>query len=172
MNEATNNVNDIVEYEITSETTCEVVKVEGELTEVSIPEAVIIEGIQYAVTSVADRAFYGCKELESVEFPDSVEDIGGFVFCNCENLRKVKLPAELTKVNSCTFEGCKSLEQIEIPDSVTMIGDWAFLNCEKLRAIDLPSGLKTLKGGAFQGCASLKHIELPSGLTEMERGVF
>ena len=27
MNEATNNVNDIVEYEITSETTCEVVKV-------------------------------------------------------------------------------------------------------------------------------------------------
>ena len=172
MNEATNNVNDIVEYEITSETTCEVVKVEGELAEVTIPEAVIIEGIQYAVTSVADRAFYGCKELESVEFPDSVEDIGGFVFWDCENLRKVKLPAGLTKVNSCMFKGCKSLEQMELPDSVTMIGDWAFLNCEKLRAIDLPSGLKTLKGGAFQGCASLKHIELPSGLTEMESGVF
>ena len=135
MNEATNNVNDNVEYEITSETTCEVVKLEKELTEVTIPEAVIIEGIQYAVTSVADRAFYGCKELESVEFPDSVESIGGFVFSDCENLRKVKLPAGLTKVNSCTFKGCKSLEQIEIPDSVTMIGDWAFLNCEKLRTI-------------------------------------
>ena len=172
MNEATNNVNDIVEYEITSETTCEVVKFEGEFTEVNIPETVIIEGIQYAVTSVADRAFYGCKELESVEFPDSVEDIGGFVFWDCENLRKVKLPAGLTKVNSCTFRGCKSLEQMELPDSVTMIGDWAFLNCEKLSAIELPSGLKTLKGGAFQGCASLKHIELPSGLTEMESGVF
>ena len=172
MNEATNNVNDNVEYEITSETTCEVVKLEKELTEVTIPEAVIIEGIQYAVTSVADRAFYGCKELESVEFPDSVESIGGFVFSDCENLRKVKLPAGLTKVNSCTFKGCKSLEQIEIPNSVTMIGDWAFLNCEKLRTIELPSGLKILKGGVFQGCASLKHIELPSRLTELERGVF
>ena len=105
MNEATNNVNDIVEYEITSETTCEVVKVEGELTEVTIPEAVIIDGKQYAVTAVADRAFYGCKELESVELPDSVEDIGGFVFCDCENLSKVKLPAGLTKINTFTFKG-------------------------------------------------------------------
>ncbi len=172
MNEEANSVIDNIEYEITSETTCEVVKLEGELTEVIIPEAVIIEGKKYAVTSVADRAFYGCKELESVEMPDSLEDIGIFAFCDCEKLSKVKLPAGLEKIKTFAFKGCKSLEHVELPDSLTTIGDWAFYNCEKLSEIDLPSRLKILKGGAFKGCMSLKRVKLPSGLTEIDKTAF
>ena len=170
--ETVNCVIDKIEYESTSETTCEVVGYEGELKEVTIPEVVSMEGKQYTVTSVASRAFNGCKELEAVVIPDTVENIGGFVFSDCENLSKVKLPAGLTKINTFAFKGCRSLEQIELPDSITTIGDWAFQNCEKLSAIDLPSGLRTLKGGAFQGCIALKHIELPADLTEIESGVF
>ena len=172
MNEGTNSIIDNIEYEITSEDTCEVVKPEGKLTEVIIPETVTINGKEYTVTSVADRAFYGCNELESIEMPDSVEDIGIFTFNDCEKLKKVKLPAGLEKIKTFCFKGCKSLEHIEFPDSLTTIGDWAFYNCEKLSDIDLPSGLKVLKGGAFKGCLSLKHVKLPSGLTEIEKTVF
>ena len=172
MDEETNCVIDGIEYEITSEDTCEVVKPEVELTDVIIPETVTINGKKYTVTSVADRAFNGCKELESIEIPDSVEDIGIFTFSDCEKLSKVKLPSGLEKIKTFCFKGCKSLEHIELPDSLTTIGDWAFYNCEKLSEIDLPSGLKVLKGGAFKGCESLKHVKLPSGLTEIDKTVF
>ncbi len=41
---------------------------------------------------VCDDIFKGHKELERVEFPDTVIEIGGFVFDGCENLKDVKFP--------------------------------------------------------------------------------
>ena len=52
-------------------------------TEIAIPSTVIIEGIEYTVTSIGDSAFYECYKLTSIGIPNSVTSIGDRAFYNC-----------------------------------------------------------------------------------------
>ena len=81
-------------------------------------EAIIPEDQDILV--VYDDIFKGNKELERAEFPDSVIEIGGFVFDGCENLKDVKLPANLNDFWQYAMTRC-GIEAIEIPGSVRRI---------------------------------------------------
>lgn len=85
----------------------------------SIKKVVIGNGI----TSVGDRAFYGCAALTAIQLPQSLKSIG-----------------------SWSFGGCTRLKQVNIPDSVTQIGAYAFGYSEGTEPVPY-SGL-TLTGGA------------------------
>ena len=48
------------------------------------------------VTVLFDGLFSGHAEIERVRIPDTVTDIGEFVFDGCRNLRQISLPAGRT----------------------------------------------------------------------------
>ena len=48
-----------------------------------IPESVTYNGNTYSVTSIGDRAFYGCTGLTSITIPNSVTSIGIQAFYGC-----------------------------------------------------------------------------------------
>ena len=78
--------------------------------------AVIPEG----VTSIGRLAFIR-SEIESVEIPASVTEIGLRAFEQCKNLKRVTFApnSNLTEINITTFGYCDALEYLEIPASVT-----------------------------------------------------
>lgn len=47
------------------------------------------------VTILFDNLFKGHAEIRSVVIPDTVTEIGGFVFDSCCNLKHIKLPDAL-----------------------------------------------------------------------------
>ncbi len=99
------------------------------LSEINIPDG---------VTTIKDWAFTNDASLESLTLPDSVVTIGGetcSVFGYCTSLRSVKLPARLTKIQSCLFYGCSALISIEIPRTVSRIESSAFSGCTSLNRI-------------------------------------
>ena len=83
----------------------------------SIPSTVTYNGINYNVTSIGDKAFYGCNLLTNITIPNSVTSIG-----------------------EKAFYGCSFLSNIVIPNSVTSIGNYAFGSCNDLQAYNSKFG--------------------------------
>ncbi len=97
---------------------------------------VIVEGITYHVTSIADRAFYGLGTLQRISIGEHVKSIGEEAFSGCSSLGAVRIPEGVTEIGARAFSGCSSLVTARIPESVTEIGDGAFDGCaEGLRMI-------------------------------------
>ena len=59
------------------------------VTGVTIPEEITIDGITYTINSIGDEAFSGCVALTFVYIPSSVTSIGNKAFANCNKLSRI-----------------------------------------------------------------------------------
>ena len=48
--------------------------------DIVIPEKISVDGVECTVISIADNAFYECRDLTSITIPNSVTSIGGSAF--------------------------------------------------------------------------------------------
>ena len=82
--EAVNSDGKTIYYNITSSTTVEVSSFSSHYSGmINIPESVTYDGYTYSVTSIGNKAFYGCSGLTSITIPNSVTSIGDDAFYYC-----------------------------------------------------------------------------------------
>jgi hypothetical protein len=93
--------------------------------------------IQDGVTSIGDKAFFGCESLTNVDIPSSVTSIGHYTFLGCTNLPSITIPLSVTEIGYYAFAYCKSLTSAIIPSSVTLIKPAAFLGCTSLTSVSV-----------------------------------
>ena len=101
---------------------------QGDEAEVTIPASYN----EIPVTVLFDQLFSGHTEITSVHIPDTVTDLGEFLFDGCVNLRHLDLPASLTTLWGYTFARC-GLEEIILPDQLTSLPPFAFRHEENIR---------------------------------------
>lgn len=114
--------------------------------------------------SIGYRGFYSCTSLTSLYLPDTLTNIADETFERCYSLAELKLPSNLTVLNSYMFYDCHALTSVVIPESVQTIGKQVFYNCYDLASAQLPSNLTLMSGGTFTLCKSLTEIEIPATL--------
>ena len=124
------------------------------------------------LTSIGERAFYGCKGLTSVTFPESLTSIGASAFSGCESLTSVTFPEGLTSIGASAFSSCESLTSVTFPEGLTSIGASAFSSCESLTSVTFPDGLTSIGENAFYNCKSLTSVTFPEGLTSIREFAF
>ena len=105
------------------------------------------------------------NNADSYEIPTSVTSICEKAFAGCEDLETVTLPPNVTSIGDETFSGCGSLQSIEIPDNVTSIGNSAFEECSSLTTVNIPANVTSIGGQAFSGCYNLASVTLNSNPT-------
>ena len=82
-----------------------------------------------------------------VNIPEGVETIADSAFYNCKNITGVTFPATLKKIDHCAFIYCESISELLLPDGLNEIGGQAFYGCSKLKSINLPDGIVDFGGG-------------------------
>ncbi len=151
----------------------------------------------YTISSIAEGAFAGCTELQSVTFPSngSIQSVGAYAFAECTSLKKVTLPESLieipvgmfayctalesvtfgsgvTSMDDEAFRGCTALTEVALPDTLTTMGDFVFYMCTGLKSVDIPESLQSLGSYSFTGCVSMESFHIPSTLESLGESSF
>ena len=54
------------------------------------------------------------RDITTIEIPEGVEEVGGMVFYECNNLISVTLPSSLKRIGYNVFDGCDNIERVEL----------------------------------------------------------
>lgn len=101
---------------------------------------------------LASWIFAECINMEKIEIPNMVKNIGSNAFRDCWSLAEFTIPNSVTKIMASTFYGCTDLTNITIPNSITSIGDHAFDGCHSLTNITIPNSVISIGDYAFDDC--------------------
>ena len=140
--------------------------------EVVIPSSITVEGKEYTVTNIRERAFYSCTGLTSVTIPNSVTSIGYYAFNGCSGLTSVTIPNSVTSIGESAFRECSSLTSVTIPNSVTSIGNSAFYKCKGLTSVTIPNSVTSIGNSAFSDCSGLTSVTIPNSVTSIGNSAF
>jgi len=144
------------------------------ISEISIPNGII---------SIGNYSFSDCKNLSTVEIPESVIEIYDQSFLNTpwyNNLQgeggiiyagAIAMGYDHNTTNPDTHLTFRDGTKIIANSSYggffpTYLSDW------KLESVTLPSSLLRIGNSVFSSCRDLQSIELPEGLQEIGTGVF
>lgn len=136
----------------------------GEDTKVVIPD-------NKNVSVLFDDLFKGHTEITEAVLPDTVREIGGFVFDGCDKLEHITLPPNLESFWQYAFTRC-GLKEIDIPGTVHTIISYAFNDCKKLETVRINEGTKKIMAWAFKDCINLKTVYVPASVTEISDKAF
>lgn len=122
------------------------------------------------VTEIADWTFYYNGELRSLTLPDGLKKIGANAFCGASKLQSVELPESLEEIGNAAFRE-SGLTSITIPGNVKRLGG-AFIYCKNLEKVSIAPGVETIGADAFLECPKLTEATLASTVTTIESSAF
>lgn len=139
-----------------------------------------------SVTSINLRAFYGCKNLNTVTIPSSVNTISSSAFSGCSGLTSVHIDdiASWCNISFGSYDanplyyahhlyvGDNLVTDLVIPEGVTDIHHSAFIGNSDFTSITIPNGVTSIGSRAFEGSSVLTTIEIPSSVNSMGSSVF
>ena len=65
---------------------------------------------------VARGAFYNCINIEHITFAqDKLENVLAYAFYNCQSLKEIEIPDQISSISANTFQYCGSLEWMKLP---------------------------------------------------------
>ena len=140
-------------YKLADDETYCVTGYNGDEVDVVIPDTYLGK----PVTVLFDCLFRYHKEIQTVRIPDSVTDIGEFVFDGCENLHRITLPGSLQYIWQYAFVR-SGLEEVILPPDVQMLAPFTFKDCKLLKRVVCNEHLRKIHAWAFQGCVNLKEF--------------
>ena len=145
----------------------------GNLKSVTLPNSVRKIG-QYAFC-------YNNNTLEAVDLPEGVRQIGNYAFGYDYQLQEINIPGSVEEIGQNVFLGCDCLMKFTGPyasaDGRCLILDGVLLSfarsgLEYPVEYVIPEGVKTLSDRVFQNCYQFTSVTLPASVEVVGTAVF
>ena len=133
--------------------------------------------IPNSVTTIKEKAFYGCVNLTSINIPNSVTSLESSVFSECISLFSISVPNSVTTIGSHAFSG---IPNVVYSGTATgspwgamcvngyMHGDFVYTDSQRtalvackrtaVGAITIPNSVTNIGQCAFYNCTGLTSV--------------
>lgn len=123
------------------------------------------------ISEIPIGAFWGCNQLLSVSFPESLIIIKNGAFYRCTKLKgPLIFPEGLVTIEQDAFKDCYSINgNLSLPSTLRVIGNDAFSGCRNLKDnLVFPSSIIAIGAGAFNFCYSFTgELNIPRSTTNI-----
>ncbi|MCD8238256.1 MAG: leucine-rich repeat domain-containing protein [Clostridiales bacterium] len=124
-------------------------------------------------STIGYGAFYGCTNLESIEFPEGLNDIGDEAFYGCSSLKSITIPFYVFQVGVLAFGDCTSLTDVVFEEKIIddenvnyynfVLYSSAFANCTSLKNVTIHRYFWFQQDNIFFNCTSLEKVYCTPG---------
>ena len=118
------------------------------------------------VNVINSYAFYGCSNVDALNFNSHLTYIGANAFDNCTSISNaITVPASCQTIADNAFNNCSSATGIIIAEDSELrdIGNCAFHNCTSATGtLTLPNTVYSVGDSAFENCSSMTGLVLPN----------
>lgn len=156
-----------------------------------IANFIVVDGIEYPVTTIASNCFYECMHLKEVTLPSNIRSVEQYAFWDCDNIQKmtfngcrdIELGEDLISIKKAYYDSLETflsigntaraphvyingdeLTDLVVPEGTVRIRPMLAMHCIGLRTVRLPDSVEVIDSWAFGYCKNLKSINLPQGL--------
>lgn len=145
------------------------ISADDSVTTVNVPSSFEKDGKAYTVTAVEFRYETKGDNVEQLNLPDTIQDLGGNYFRKFAKIKELTIPGSVKNFD-LSLQNSGNLEKLVFSEGVEELSsNMMVYGCGKLKEIDLPSTLKLIsQSGAFSGATALESISLPDGLAFAE----
>jgi hypothetical protein len=122
--------------------------------------------ITFTAGTNAQGAFLECTALNNIQFPPTLANIGAYTFTSCTHFTEIDLsncPLITTGLGEGAFYNCQQVTKLVLPPNCTRLLVLTFRNLYRLKFVRLPFPLVTLTAatsgnGAFSYCTDLECV--------------
>lgn len=132
--------------------------------DISIPNSVIYDLIEYKVTAIDKWTFNACDEITSVLIPNNVESIGTYALNGCTALANLTIGTGVKTLENYAFQSCTGLTNITLNATLTSVPTnssyYAFKNCacKNVCTLTIGSEVTSIPDYTFSGLSNVGTI--------------
>ena len=114
---------------------------------------------QTNILTIPTNALMGCKSLEEILLPQSLNSILNNAFQNCIKIKEINCPESLISIGNSAFEGCSNLEKVKLGVNTNFVGASCFKDCNKLYEVTNYGKVQIINDQTFYSCSKLTNID-------------
>ena len=137
----------------------------GSNISVTIPDKVLKNGTEYAVTTIGANSFQDSNNITNVTLLDGIVSIKENAFANCTSLKYTEYGNAKYLGNSgnpylaLIKAKAKNIDNVTIHTDCKIIAGEAFKNCSALDNVTIPNNTISIDANAFAGCTNLNNVD-------------
>ena len=113
------------------------------------------EEVEYVPANICN----GMANLESIEIPENIKQVGALAFANCNKLTLVTWNATNSKIGNTIFQNSASkIKCFKFGESVRVIPDLLCDGMSSLTSITIPKNIKIIGKNVFRYCRNLTSV--------------